>query len=87
MGACMKCGSAELLDEAQIIDSGHHGVENDLTARVYRNPGAFFLQGKVTGRVLSRVCGSCGFVELYVENPAAFLAAAKEARGLKRRKR
>ena len=83
MGICAKCSSKDLIDEAQIVDHGDINVG----VKAYRDPGAFVLKGKVRQRVLARVCGSCGYLELYAENPQELLGAAKEARERQRRKK
>ena len=87
MGICAKCSSKDLIDEAQIVDHGDMNAEYELGVKVYRDPGAFVMKGKMKQRVLARVCGSCGYLELYAENPRELLGAAKEARERLRRKK
>jgi|SRR6185295_248897 predicted nucleic-acid-binding Zn-ribbon protein len=87
MAVCVKCASKDIIDEAEIIDTGQYSYESTLSARIYRNPGGFVFPGRVNSTILSRICGSCGYVELYLQNPRAFLEVAKGARARKRRKK
>jgi hypothetical protein len=36
---------------------------------VHANPNAWFFTGTVASRLSANVCGDCGFVELFVDNP------------------
>jgi len=67
---CAKCGSKDLIEDAKVIDHGHHSSQTDLSLGVYRKPQAFLFKGQVTTPVSAWVCVSCGFVELYADHPA-----------------
>jgi hypothetical protein len=72
---CERCGSRELIDDVRMIDRGSYDDDNDLSVKVYTKPGAWLFKGEVSSDLTGRVCGSCGFVELYATNPRALLAA------------
>ena len=73
---CAKCSSSRLIDGVRILDSGQ-ASRGDLTAAVYKKPAALIFKGEVTSKLVGRVCGSCGYVELYAEDPAALLDVAR----------
>ena len=77
--ACPKCGSSEVIEGVRMLDRGHGNQEQDLRAAVYKNPDAFLFKGKHAAALTARVCGACGYVELYVANPAELLAASRDA--------
>ena len=74
---CVKCGSEDSIDGVRILDRGHYDHENDLSAVAYENPGALLFKGAVTSPITSRICGRCGYVELYAVDPGALLDFAK----------
>jgi hypothetical protein len=66
-GKCVKCQSEKLIPQARIIDKMGHGIR--LGVKVYENPEALLFKGTHFGELLARICGDCGHVEIYVENP------------------
>jgi hypothetical protein len=51
------------------MDRGHYsGDAGDLTAVTYESPDALFFKGAHKGSLYAKVCGACGYAELYVEN-------------------
>jgi hypothetical protein len=70
-----------LIDGVRIIDHGNLDKEYDLEATVYKRPGAMLFKGAVSTPLSARVCGNCGYVELFVANPQALLAAAIDRQG------
>lgn len=79
-GACPKCGSSELIKDVRIMDRGHGSHDaGDLSAVVYSKPEAWIFKNKVRIDLSACVCGGCGYTELYASDPAALLAASREA--------
>ena len=78
MAGCAKCGSKVLIDQARIIDHGDTS-EQDLAVTVYRHPLALFFKGGVSRPLHAKVCCSCGYTELYVQNPLGLVQAVQEA--------
>jgi hypothetical protein len=70
-----------VVEGVRVLDRGHGGAEHDLSVAVYRHPAARLFKGEVTCSLWARVCGNCGYTELYAENPTALVKAAAEAQG------
>ena len=81
---CVKCGSEASIDGVRILDRyGAAGqLKDDLSAAAYRDPDAVLFKGEVATSIVGRVCGDCGYVELYAANPGALLAVARRLAGL-----
>ena len=71
---CSKCGSHKIIPDVR-IDDRTQGRISELTIRVPEDPGAFLFKGTHLGTVTAWVCGTCGFMELYVDNPEELYAA------------
>ena len=77
-GPCAKCGSKDMTDGIRLMDRGHGSADaGDLAARAQTHPRAWLFKGNVRSPLVARVCGACGFVELYVEDPRAIVDAAR----------
>jgi hypothetical protein len=85
--ACLKCGAAAQVEDVRMIDRADLNIPLELTAQVDRDPGALLFKGAVTDSIHARVCGECGFVELYARNPKALVRAAESRRKSAARKR
>ncbi len=48
--------------------------------QVYEDPGALLFKGTHRGTLSARICGRCGYTELYVSNPQELLAAYRRNR-------
>ena len=72
--ACVKCGSTDIISEARVIDRDPGG-EHDLHVRVDADPDALFFEEAERCPVHARVCGHCGYTELYADDPGNLLAA------------
>jgi predicted nucleic-acid-binding Zn-ribbon protein len=72
---CAKCGSTKIVPRVRVIDRGHMGTDSgNVQVGAARRPHNLFkLQEKAD--VFGRVCGDCGFTELYVEEAAAIYEA------------
>ncbi len=79
-GPCPKCGSAEVVRNARVIDRGDANLDaGDLSAAVYANPRAWVFKEKVITPLSACVCVGCGYTELYAADPAALADAAAAA--------
>jgi len=80
---CQKCGSDALITGVRLFDrSGEAGMtKTDLTVGLYKDPYAVIFKEEVSTPIYGRVCGSCGYLELYAADPAELLAAAREVTG------
>ncbi len=71
---CPKCISSDILHNVRVLagtDSGY--VAADLA--VFRNPDALVFKGAQRTPLTARVCGQCGFVEFYAQDPGALRVA------------
>ncbi len=59
--ACLRCGSTNILPD------GHVHSQFPVSVEVPTNPAALKLKGTRSKYLRSRICGSCGHVELFVE--------------------
>ena len=71
---CAKCGEKKVIPSVRIIDSGKSSFQN-LNVQINRNPAAFLFTGAEYGELRVRICGECGYSELFVENPETLLHA------------
>ena len=71
---CAKCSSSKIIPKARIIDSDGD-FRWDLTIEVYEDPSAFIFRGTHKEKMFARICGACGYVETYVENPQELYSA------------
>jgi len=82
---CSKCGSSAIAQRTMVADRAMRNVEYDLRLRVDAHPSAFMLKESVRSKLHAYVCGSCGYVEFYVDDPKAlydaFLAAQQDSSG------
>jgi hypothetical protein len=76
---CVKCSSENSIDGVRIIYRyGQYGLQKaDIAAVAHRDPDALLFKGEVATPIVGRVCGDCGYVELYVVEPGALLEVAK----------
>ena len=73
---CAKCGSNDIIADAKVIDRAHYSAQTDLSVGTFRKPEAFIFKGQVTTTVSAWVCGSCGFIELYADDPESLKVEA-----------
>ena len=70
---CAKCGSDRVVPRARVMDRGDYNADSgDLSAVVYANPSARFFKGSQRHELSARICGSCGYTELYLTDPSGF---------------
>ncbi len=81
-GECPKCGSREIIDNAQLVDKWDHLTATDAEVRLITRPNALFFKDPVVFKLQPYICGGCGYLESYVEKPdrlAAEYRKLKEA--------
>jgi hypothetical protein len=76
---CAKCGSTKIVPLASVQDQGQYS-DGSLKAYVYSNPEAWVFKGAVYGRLQARVCGECGFTELFTTNARELYEAYRSGR-------
>ena len=75
---CTKCNSADMIDGAFVADA--QGVRVVVGVDVHPDKGR--LERPASTRLHASVCGSCGYVELYANQPRELLEAySRPARG------
>ena len=78
---CAKCGSGTVAQRAMAVDRTDAG-ELDLQVRVDAKPSAFILKKSACSKLHAFVCGSCGYVEFYADDPKtlydAFIASQQD---------
>ena len=58
-----------MIPRIRVMDRGHGSTDaGPLSLVTYKDPNAFVFHGQEKMPVFARVCGECGFVELYVED-------------------
>jgi hypothetical protein len=67
---CRNCGSTKIIPEAEIRDQGQHS-DGRLKTAVDGNPDALIFKDRVTAILKARVCGDCGYAEIYAQDPRA----------------
>ena len=72
---CSKCGSTKMVPRARVLDRSDHGVVGgNVRVGVERRPHKLFTRQKKAD-VYARVCGECGFTELFVDDPVTIYDA------------
>ena len=72
---CEKCGSNKIIPKAKVIDRGDYNAEGDLAISVDEKPDAFVFKQRIRSGVTAKVCGDCGFMEFYADDPQALYSA------------
>jgi hypothetical protein len=79
--ACARCGSSKIIPRARVVDRGDNDSQSwTLRVSVARDPEAIFFKGEERVDTYARVCGECGFVELFATEPQAIYEAYLIAR-------
>jgi len=76
---CPKCDSDEVIRDGVVFDKDR-GNTGALQAGFLANPNALFFKGMTNNSVRARLCGNCGFVELFVEDPKGLYAEYQRSR-------
>ena len=78
---CPKCKSEKVVPAARVMDRGHYSADaGNLTLVIYENPDALIFRGSHEGTLWARVCGECGYTELFLENPGELYEKYQRAR-------
>jgi len=72
---CPKCASDHMMDGAYVADAGGAKV----IVGVARHPDLGQLPRPASTQVHASICGACGFVELYANQPTEMFAAYRRA--------
>lgn len=72
MAKCVKCQSDQVVPDLRIFDAQGHYIR--LSVSVDEHPDAMVFKGAHPAPLHARLCGSCGAVELYVDNAAELYA-------------
>ena len=66
--SCVKCGSAKMIPRARVTElTGEY--RGEISMGVTERPEALVSKGNKHVNVHARVCGECGYSELYVDDP------------------
>jgi len=77
---CSKCGSDKVVPRARVIDRGdHHSESGNVRVGVARKPQALMFKGLERTDIWARVCGECGYTELFVEDARSIYQAYLES--------
>jgi predicted nucleic-acid-binding Zn-ribbon protein len=77
--SCPKCESAKIIPQVRIIDRGTYNMAGNLTVQVCENPDAMLFRYTHDGVLRAWICGDCGYVETYVDNPGELYSAYRES--------
>lgn len=77
---CSRCESEEMIPDGWVFDM-NRDMTGALQAGFIANPKAIVFKGKTYNSVWARLCGSCGFIELFVADPQKLYAEYRKARG------
>jgi predicted nucleic-acid-binding Zn-ribbon protein len=78
---CERCGSTRIIPRARVIDRGEgNHPTGSVQVGVERKPDALFFTAEERVNTFARICGECGFTELFAEDPAALYDAYLVAR-------
>lgn len=76
---CPKCESGKIIPRVRLIDRGAYNVAGPLTVRVDGNPDALLFKYTHDGMLQAWICGGCGYVETYVDNPGELYAVYQQS--------
>lgn len=65
---CSSCGSSKLMHDITIVDFAHGNSKKDLSVQIKTTDNVFFNKFE-KGKLNAQICGSCGKVDLSVDNP------------------
>ena len=66
---CVRCGSERLIHNKPIGDGGKSSARSLYVTIGERDPDALLLKDPVTSDVHATICGDCGSVHLWVDEP------------------
>lgn len=77
---CSRCRSGKIIPAAEIMDSNQQYGSSGVKIKVDRTPEALIFRGAQLVDLRAKVCGECGHVELFVNQPDILWSAYKEQR-------
>jgi predicted nucleic-acid-binding Zn-ribbon protein len=79
---CKHCGSDKIIPGVPLLDA--YGEQGWLTkpqeVKVQGKPGAWVFKETATGNLLAKVCGECGYTELYTTHHRELYDAYQRSR-------
>jgi predicted RNA-binding Zn-ribbon protein involved in translation (DUF1610 family) len=76
---CLNCGATTIIPDVSLRDdSGAYGASNHQVI-IECNPTAIFKREPVFAQTRAYICGTCGYVALFVEAPGKLYAGYREA--------
>jgi len=76
--ACPRCESTHVAENVRVRTSGGLS-EHELAVAVSRKPKAVVFDYDKLFQLHARVCGACGYTELYVERPEELYDIVRQA--------
>ena len=76
---CPKCSSKKVIPLASVQDQGQYS-DQKLKAFVYTNPDAWVFKGAVYASLKARICGECGYTELFAADAPKLYEAYRSAK-------
>src|SRR5215211_5619344 len=76
---CARCGSDEVMPRVRVAERGDDNMRYDLQVEIQRRPNAVFFKRPQRADLTARVCGACGYTELYVNAPGELYTAFLQA--------
>ncbi len=68
--SCPKCKSTKIIPKVRMVDRGEYNAAGDLTV-IFKNTHH--------GVLRAWICGACGYVETYVDNPGELYDAYEKS--------
>jgi len=69
-GTCPKCSATTIMPNLYITDRGHYNTPQPLLIEVVDQPASWLTFGAThNSNILAWICGTCGYIELYVDDP------------------
>lgn len=77
MNECPECGSDKIIKGGK-LRPGEAVMKVNVV--VFENPDAFVFKGAVSSNLNATICGNCGFVRAYAEEPGQLWVAYQNIR-------
>ena len=74
---CPKCASTDIIAGASVIYRNQRSTNSEITVATYRDPDALLFKGRHETTTSAWVCATCGFIELYADDPAILKQASE----------
>jgi ribosomal protein S27AE len=67
--SCPKCESADIIPEWPLLEYGHLNQQFHLHVGINEDPDAILFKGHNIHVITAWICGNCGYLEQYVQDP------------------